>query len=93
MTLTYHVTALQLTIYYNKHGDHDHNGLLFVLSANVPVIKYLEARAKNTPPSDLETLFNVAQTRATQLGITLPSWDPADYQSFIRVRNEARVHR
>ncbi|MBD0349585.1 MAG: multicopper oxidase domain-containing protein [Flavisolibacter sp.] len=94
MTLTYHVTGIQMTIHYNKHGDHDHNGLLFVLSANVPVLKYLEARAKNTPPppSELETLFIAAQPQASELGIVLPIWNPPDHPSFIRARNEARVH-
>jgi manganese oxidase len=29
-TLTYHITALQMPIYFNAHGDHDHNGLAHV---------------------------------------------------------------
>jgi hypothetical protein len=34
-TFTYHVTALQITIYFNKEGDHDHDGLIFALTENV----------------------------------------------------------
>ena len=31
----YDVTALQITIWFNKDGDHDHNGMMFALTANV----------------------------------------------------------
>ena len=30
----YDVVALQMTIYYNREGDHDQNGMLFTLKEN-----------------------------------------------------------
>lgn len=42
-TIHYDVTALQMPIYFNDHGDHDPNGLMFALTKNVPILKFLRA--------------------------------------------------
>ena len=64
----YDVTALQLTIYYNREGDHDHNGMMFALAANVPVLKYVRALARSRPPENdddrPELLYGDAMARA-----------------------------
>lgn len=71
-TTKYEITALQMTIYYNVEGDHDHNGLLFALSDNVPILEYLRARAERTPPPNLQELYSKAKTRADILQVKLP---------------------
>jgi hypothetical protein len=43
---TYHVTALEMTVYFNREGDHDHNGLVYALTDNVPILKYLQALSR-----------------------------------------------
>ena len=42
MARTYNVTALELTIWFNREGDHDHNGLIYVLDKNLPLVRYLK---------------------------------------------------
>lgn len=68
-TIIYNVTALQMTIYFNKEGDHDHNGLLFALTDNIPTLKYIDAMANGdtTPPS------TGVIARASWLEVPLPT--------------------
>jgi len=40
---SYDVVALSVPIVFNKEGDHDPNGLMYALEANVPVLKNLKA--------------------------------------------------
>lgn len=72
----YEVTAFPLTIYYNREGDHDHNGMMFALSANAPVLRYIRALTLGTPPTDAsqrpEQLYGAALARAQALGMELP---------------------
>ncbi len=75
----YDVVALQMTIYYNREGDHDHNGLLFALKANVPILRYINALARQgrrrpgTPAApDPGALFPAASARAQAIGVDLP---------------------
>src|SRR4051794_2250535 len=42
-TTHYDVTALPVTIWFNRDGDHDHNGMMFALTENVPILNYIEA--------------------------------------------------
>ena len=82
-TLTYHVTALQITIYFNKEGDHDHNGLIFALTENVPILKYIRALARVGLPQKAgdhgghddtpEEWYKQAKERAQKIGVSLPS--------------------
>lgn len=90
--MTYHVTALSLTIYFNHEGDHDHNGLLFALSDNVPVLHYLETRSKDIPPANLEALYKGALPRAATLGIVLPPPHPPHHPDALKAIQDARVH-
>src|SRR4028118_1788724 len=46
----YDVTALQMTIWFNRDGDHDHNGMVFALTKNVPILKYIDALGKADRP-------------------------------------------
>ncbi|RKH34574.1 hypothetical protein D7X75_07710 [Corallococcus sp. CA031C] len=77
--MKYQVTALQVVIYFNREGDHDHNGLIFALTKNVPILKYIQALGRvGLPPgpetSDTpDTWYAKAKARADVLGITLPS--------------------
>ena len=45
----YDITALPMTIWFNRDGDHDHDGMMFALTENVPILKYIEAMAKGGP--------------------------------------------
>ena len=69
----YDVTALELTIYYNKEGDHDHNGLMFALTANVPIIKYLRSLGDPDRWGKPDQYKADAAARAKVLGIPLPT--------------------
>ena len=78
-TVDYDIVALSTTIYFNREGDHDHNGMLFVLEANVPILEYIEALARQgsrprpgvqTP--NLQTLFAEAAPRAQDIEVHLP---------------------
>lgn len=79
MTLNYNVTALQITIYFNEHGDHDHNGLMYALTENVPVLKYIRSLAKvGSPepplPGDTPDVWEAqARSRAAAIRVPLPS--------------------
>lgn len=69
---TYHVTALQMPIYFNREGDHDHNGLIFALSANVPILKFI--RALGAPGGEDPDEFRAAaEARAAELEVDLPA--------------------
>jgi hypothetical protein len=41
----YDVVAFPITIYYNREGDHDHNGMMFLLCDNLPILEYIRALA------------------------------------------------
>ncbi len=80
--LTYHVTALQITIYFNREGDHDHDGLIFALTENVPLLKYIRALAKvgstpgpggATPGDSPDAWYAAASARAALLQVELPA--------------------
>src|SRR3954452_6156470 len=74
-TLHYDVTALPVTIWFNRDGDHDHNGMMFALTENVPILKYIEAMGKADRPGGSypppPSLALVA--RATLIGVSLPA--------------------
>jgi manganese oxidase len=54
-TVHYDVVALSVTIYFNKWGDHDHDGMMFALAQNKPRIDEYLAYLESTPkPSDAE---------------------------------------
>lgn len=82
-TLTYHITALQITIYFNREGDHDHNGLIFALTENVPILKYIRALGRVGLPRGAddhdghddtpEKWYKQAYERAQKIGVSLPS--------------------
>ena len=73
-TLRYDVTALSLTIYFNRDGDHDHNGMLFALTANVPILEYIRALASGREPSDAQRA--AAEARAAVIRAPLPLTPP-----------------
>ncbi len=52
----YHVVGLQLKIVYNKFGDHDPDGLLYILKENEEQIKALVADNPNIPVTLVEPL-------------------------------------
>jgi manganese oxidase len=75
----YYVVALPMTIYYNREGDHDHNGMLYALEANVPILKYIEALARQgsrrrpgVQAPDPQSLFAAAAQRAQDIKVHLP---------------------
>lgn len=73
MAITYDVTALEMTIFFNREGDHDHNGLMFALSANVPILKYIDALGKaDRPGGQYPTLDPTVTSRAATIGVELP---------------------
>jgi hypothetical protein len=43
-----------MTIYFNREGDHDHNGLMFALTENVRILKYIRALMRTDPPDSDE---------------------------------------
>ncbi|MBI0539420.1 hypothetical protein D9599_28270 [Roseomonas sp. KE2513] len=61
----YHVTALQMPIYFNREGDHDHNGLIFALDRNLPLLRYIRALAdgKNADPYKAEATLVAMRLR------------------------------
>ncbi|HEX8441160.1 multicopper oxidase domain-containing protein [Archangium sp.] len=91
-TMTYHVTALQVVVYFNREGDHDHDGLMFALTANVPILKYIQALGRvGLPPSaeqpdTPEQWYAQAKARADELGIELPSSPEEARQPYPLVR-------
>jgi hypothetical protein len=69
LTLRYDVTALDMPIYFNKEGDHDHNGMIFALTKNVPILKYIRALAENRNPGPPSSEI---KNRAREIGVSLP---------------------
>jgi len=41
-TLRYHIIAVSVTLWFNKYGDHDHNGKIFMLSKYKDILTYLK---------------------------------------------------
>ena len=77
--VTYHVTALQMPIYFNREGDHDHNGLIFALTKNVPILKFIRALSMSggagapDMEDDPETWREAAEARALEIQVPLPA--------------------
>lgn len=69
---TYHVTALEMPIYFNRKGDHDHDGLIFALTDNVPILKFIRALGASGW-GDPKMLLAAAQARATKIQVGLPT--------------------
>jgi hypothetical protein len=76
----YDVVAISITIFYNREGDHDHNGMMFALSDNLPILEYIRALARvgQPQPNDsggvpLEDLRARARRRAREIGVEVPS--------------------
>lgn len=81
--VSYDVVALSMTIYFNREGDHDHNGMLFALEANAPILEYIQAlgrqgtrRRPGSPPlptqQEMQAMLAAARARAEQIGVDLP---------------------
>ncbi len=95
-TLTYHITALQVTIWFNKEGDHDHNGLIFALTENVPILKYIQALGRADLPKvsgaaggkddSPDDWYAKAKARADVLQIELPCKSKDARQPYPLVR-------
>ncbi len=75
-TVHYDVVAFPITIYYNREGDHDHNGMMFALYDNLPILRYIRALAQgglNDSSGDrFEDLSAKAYERAAKIGVRLP---------------------
>ena len=72
MTRFYKVTAIEMPIYFNKEGDHDHNGLIYALSKNVPLLKYIRALANQNSNDDHRIYSKAARTVADRLAMPFP---------------------
>ena len=71
---TYDVVAIQMTIWFNVEGDHDHNGLIYVLRRNLPLVKYLRELAKAAPDqAELDRLRGPAQAIAAEFQVPFPT--------------------
>ena len=117
MDLTYHVTALQMPIYYNsvrldtnatgkgfpgadiRGGDHDHDGLMYALTDNVPLLKYLRTLILGNVPTVQET--EAARARAATLQMFFPEPDKPEKAKLphllvrplvLRARHKDTVH-
>ena len=74
MNRTYDVVAIQMTIWFNVEGDHDHNGLIYVLRRNLPLVKYLRELAKPLPDqAELDRLRGPAQAIADEFQVRFPT--------------------
>jgi hypothetical protein len=74
MAPTYRITALQITVYFNREGDHDHNGLIYCLDENLPLLKYVRAVAMGSGDDDPEQYRVAAEARLEALGIPVHEW-------------------
>lgn len=53
--IKYDLVALSVTLWFNKYGDHDHNGLIYVLKEHQDIIKYIkDVQGKNLHPDTPE---------------------------------------
>jgi hypothetical protein len=87
MNRTYDVVAIQMTIWFNVEGDHDHNGLIYVLRRNLPLVKYLRELAKPVPDqAELDRLRPAAQAIAAEFQVRFPttSEDAKRPHEFVR---------
>ena len=71
----YDITALPVTIWFNRDGDHDHDGMMFALTENVPILKYIEAmgKADRTGGSFPAPPSAALVARAALIGVSLPA--------------------
>ncbi|HEX8126750.1 MAG TPA: multicopper oxidase domain-containing protein, partial [Allosphingosinicella sp.] len=74
MNRTYDVVAIPMTIWFNVEGDHDHNGLIYVLRRNLPLVKYLRELAKPLPDqAEIDRLRGPAQAIAAEFRVRFPT--------------------
>ena len=74
MNRIYDVVAIQMTIWFNVEGDHDHNGLIYVLRRNLPLVKYLRELAKPVPDqAELDRLRPAALAIANEFQVRFPT--------------------
>jgi hypothetical protein len=63
-----------MTIWFNVEGDHDHNGLIYVLRRNLPLVKYLRELAKPVPDqAEIDRLRPAAQAIAAEFQVRFPT--------------------
>ena len=46
--LSYNLIAANVSLWFNKYGDHDHDGLIYILSEHKPLLEYIR-KARATP--------------------------------------------
>ena len=74
MNRIYDVVAIQMTIWFNVEGDHDHNGLIYVLRRNLPLVKYLRELAKPIPDqAEIDRLRDSAEAIAKEFRVPFPT--------------------
>jgi hypothetical protein len=74
MNRTYDVVAIQMTIWFNVEGDHDHNGLIYVLRRNLPLVKYLRELARPVPDqAEIDRLREPARAIADEFQVRFPT--------------------
>src|SRR5687768_1410986 len=74
MNRNYDVVAIQMTIWFNVEGDHDHNGLIYVLRRNLPLVKYLRALARPVPDqAEIDQYRAAAQAIAAEFQVPFPT--------------------
>lgn len=74
MNRNYDVVAIQMTIWFNVEGDHDHNGLIYVLRRNLPLVKYLRALSRPIPDqAEIDSFRDSAEAIAAEFQVPFPT--------------------
>lgn len=74
MNRSYDVVAIQMNIWFNVEGDHDHNGLIYVLRRNLPLVKYLRALARPIPDqAEIDSFRDAAEAIAAEFQVPFPT--------------------
>ena len=70
-TLRYDITAISVTLWFNKYGDHDHNGKIFILSKYKDILGYLKRVqvSADTRAQEKQNLAELRQELACRYGL------------------------
>ena len=85
-TINYNISAVSVSIWFNKYGDHDHNGLMYIHSEYEPILDYVKSLQQlgddvaPTPDIIEERNRLIAHYKLTGNTIRINEWLPDEKQ-------------
>ena len=70
-TINYKISAVSVNIWFNKYGDHDHNGLMYIHEKHKPILEYIKLLQNLPEKVEFTPALNTKRNELiTEFGLT-----------------------